>query len=129
MTLKTSIIHIKKVQPGFKISYGSEFETRRSTVIATVPVGYSDGLSRLLSSRGHMLVSGKRANIVGRVCMDLTMLDVGDDLDVACEDEVVIIGRQGKTMITADEIASLTSTINYEVLTSIPGHIHRCYLK
>jgi alanine racemase len=129
MTLKTSIIHIKKVKLGFKISYGAEFETRRSTVIATVPVGYSDGLNRLLSSRGHMLVSGKKVNIVGRVCMDLTMLDVGDDLNVACEDEVVIIGRQGKTMITADDIASLTSTINYEVLTSIPGHIHRCYLK
>lgn len=129
MALKTRIIHLKRVQPGFKISYGGTFEAGRSIVIATLPVGYSDGLNRLLSSGGYMLVSGKRANIAGRVCMDLTMLDMNDDLKVAVEDEVVILGRQGKAAITADEIALLTNTINYEVLTSIPENIKRYYLK
>ena len=129
MVLKTKIIHIKRVQPGFKVSYGALFETKNAGIIATVPIGYSDGLSRLLSSRGYMLVSGKRANIAGRICMDLTMLDVDDNINVALEDEVVIIGRQGDDFIAADDIASLTGTINYEVLTSIPENLKRYYIR
>ena len=129
MSLKSRIIHIKKVAPGFNISYGSTYRTKDHTTIATVPVGYADGYNRLLSSRGQMLVHGRRAPIVGRVCMDLTMLDVGGIADVAVEDEVVVFGRQGDECLTADEIASGLQTINYEIVSTITGRVPRVYRK
>ena len=129
MTLKSSIIHLKKVPAGFNISYGITFQTRNPTTIATVPVGYADGLNRLLSSRGHMLVHGHRIPIVGRVCMDLTMLDVGSLSGVAIEDEVVVFGPQGHEAVTADELASTLNTINYEIVTSITARVPRIYLE
>jgi len=129
MTLKSKIIHLKRVAPGFNISYGITFQTKNHTTIATVPVGYADGFNRLLSSRGHMLVHGRRVPIVGRVCMDLTMLDVGDISEVALEDEVVVFGEQGNEAVTADEIAASLDTINYEVVSTITGRVPRVYLK
>ena len=129
MSLKTRIIHLKRVPPGFNISYGITFQTKNHTTIATVPVGYADGLNRLLSSRGHMLVHGQRVPIVGRVCMDLTMLDVGEVSGVALEDEVVVFGEQGKGAVTADEIASSLDTINYEIVSTITARVPRIYLK
>ena len=129
MTLKSSIIHLKKVPAGFNISYGITFQTRNPTTIATVPVGYADGLNRLLSSRGHMLVHGHRIPIVGRVCMDLTMLDVGSLSGVAIEDEVVVFGPQGHEAVTADELASTLNTINYEIVTSITERVPRVYIQ
>ena len=129
MTLKSSIIHLKKVPAGFNISYGITFQTRNPTTIATVPVGYADGLNRLLSSRGHMLVHGHRIPIVGRICMDLTMLDVGSLSGVAIEDEVVVFGPQGHEAVTADELASTLNTINYEIVTSITARVPRVYLE
>ena len=129
MTLKSKIIHLKKVPPGFNISYGITYQTKNHTTIATIPVGYADGFNRLLSSRGYMLVHGQRVPIVGRVCMDLTMLDVGGISGVALEDEVVVIGEQGDEAITADEIAASTGTINYEVVSTITGRVPRVYLK
>jgi alanine racemase len=129
MTLKSRIIHLKKVPAGFNISYGITFQTRNPTTIATVPVGYADGLNRLLSSRGHMLVHGHRIPIVGRICMDLTMLDVGSLSSVAIEDEVVVFGPQGRKAVTADELASTLNTINYEIVTSITARVPRVYLE
>jgi alanine racemase len=129
MTLKSKIIHLKRVPPGFNISYGITFQTKNHTTIATVPVGYADGFNRLLSSRGHMLVHGQRVPIVGRVCMDLTMLDVGGISGVALEDEVVVFGKQGNEAVTADEIASSLDTINYEVVSTITARVPRVYLK
>jgi alanine racemase len=129
MTLKSKIIHLKKVPPGFNISYGITFQTKHHTTIATIPVGYADGFNRLLSSRGYMLVQGQRVPIVGRVCMDLTMLDVGRLTGVALEDEVVVFGEQGLEAITADEIAASIGTINYEVVSTITGRVPRVYLK
>jgi len=129
MTLKSRIIHLKEVAPGFNISYGITFQTKKHTTIATVPVGYADGFSRLLSSRGHMQVRGLRVPIVGRVCMDLIMLDVGGAAGVAVEDVVVVFGAQGSGSITADEIASSIDTINYEVVSTITGRVPRVYLK
>jgi alanine racemase len=128
MALKSRIIHLKTVPAGFSISYGATFNTKRATTIATVPVGYADGLNRLLSSSGHMLVHGRKMPIVGRVCMDLTMLDVGDLNGVEIEDEVVVFGRQENEAITADEIAAHLNTINYEIVTSITGRVPRVYL-
>jgi len=127
MTLKSRIIHLKKVPAGFHVSYGITYRTEKPTTIATVPIGYADGFNRLLSSRGHMLVHGKRVPIVGRVCMDLTMLDVGALKDVKIEDEVVVFGQQGDQALTADELASTLNTINYEIVTSITGRVPRVY--
>jgi alanine racemase len=127
MTLKSKIVHLKKVPPGFKVSYGSTYQTSESTTIATIPVGYADGFNRLLSSRGHMLVRRRRAPIVGRVCMDQTMLDVGQIPDVHLEDEVVIFGSQKDESITVDEIAATLNTINYEIVSSLTARIPRIY--
>jgi len=128
MELKARIIHLKKVPAGFKISYGITYETQKATTIATVPIGYADGFNRLLSSRGHMLVCGRKAPIIGRVCMDMTMLDVGDIPEVSLEDEVVIFGKQGDASITVDEIASSINTINYEIVSAIADRVPRIYL-
>ncbi len=128
MALKARVVQVKQVTAGFKVSYGMTFETDRPTTIATVPIGYADGYSRLLTNKGSMLVHGQRAPIVGRVCMDLTMIDVGHIPGVKPEDEVVILGRQGGEMITADEIARLINTINYEVVSSITARVPRIYV-
>ena len=129
MTLKSKIVHLKKVPPGFKVSYGSTYQSPKSTTIASIPVGYADGFNRLLSSRGHMLVRGRRAPIVGRVCMDQTMLDVGHIPDVNLEDEVVIFGRQGDGFITVDEIAVSLNTINYEIVSALTARVPIIYPK
>ena len=128
MTLTSTVIQVKGVPAGFKISYGSTYETLAPTRIATVAIGYADGLSRLLSSKGAMLVRGIRAPIVGRVCMDLTMIDVGHVAGVAVGDEVVVCGRQGENEISADEIAGLVGTINYEIVCALKSRVQRNYI-
>jgi len=129
MELKTKIIHLKKVPAGFKVSYGTTYETEKPTTIATVSIGYADGLNRLLSSKGRMLVCGHSASIVGRICMDLTMLDVGNIPEIAIGEEVVVFGRQGNASISVDEIASTINTINYEVVSTIMERVPRIYLR
>ncbi|MFZ0134718.1 MAG: alanine racemase [Desulfobacterales bacterium] len=129
MALKARIVHLKKVPAGFPVSYGMTHTTVSPTIIATIPVGYADGFNRRLSNRGRMLVRGQAAPIVGRVCMDLTMLDVGHIPGVAMEDEVVILGRQKNAAITAEDIADLLSTINYEITSAITARVPRIYLK
>lgn len=129
MTLKTRIVQIKRVPEGFRVSYGSTYETEKPTRIATVSVGYADGLNRRLSSRGSMLVGGNRVPIVGRVCMDLTMLDVGEIPDIAIGDEAVVFGRQADAAITVDEVASLLDTINYEIVSTVSDRVPRVYLR
>ncbi len=118
MSVLSKIIYLKDVPSGFSVSYGSTYITPLPTKIATVPIGYADGYNRLLSSKGEMLVRGKRCKVVGRVCMDYTMIDVGAVIDVAVGDDVIIMGRQGDEEILADEIASHIDTINYEVVCS-----------
>ncbi len=125
---KTRIIQLKEVPAGFGVSYGITYKTPEPTTLATVAVGYADGLNRLLSSRGEMLVRGHRARIVGRICMDLTILDVGDVPDVSVGDEVVILGRQGNEQITAEEMAATLDTLNYEIVTSISSRVPRIHL-
>lgn len=129
MALKTQIIQLKRVPSGFNVSYGMTYTTPKPTIIATVPVGYADGLNRLLSSRGQMLVGGQRVPIIGRVCMDLTMLDVGDIANVQLGDEVVVFGQQGNEILTVDEMAATLDTINYEIVTSIAARVPRIYLR
>jgi alanine racemase len=128
MAFKTRIIHLKSVPAGTCISYGMTHRTPSPTVVATIPAGYADGYRRLLSSRGQMLVRGRRVPVVGRVCMDLTMLDVGAVPDVQMEDEVVIFGRQGNECISADDLACGLGTINYEIVCDLTSRVPRVYL-
>lgn len=127
LSLKTRIIQLKRVPARFKVSYGCTFETPQESILATVPVGYADGYSRLFSSKGEMLVRGKRAKVVGRVCMDQLVLDVTHIEDVALDDEVVIIGTQDEETISADELAVKAETIHYEIVSSILTRVPKIY--
>jgi len=128
LSWRTNIIQLKKVPPGTSISYGQTFVTRRESLIATLPVGYADGYPRLFSNRGEALVRGRRAPVAGRVCMDLTMLDVTDIRDVQRGDEVVLLGRQNGAAISADELAGWANTISYEIFTSISARVPRIHI-
>ena len=128
MSIKSRIIQVKEVGPDFSVSYGSTYVTPGPTRIATIPIGYADGYDRVLSSTGHMLVRGSRAPIIGRVCMDLTMIDVGHVPDARVEDEVVILGSQGGETISADEIAQRVGTINYEIVSSLTARVPKVYV-
>jgi alanine racemase len=125
LSWKTKISFLKKVPSGFCVSYGRTFVTSKTSTIATLPVGYADGLSRLLSNRGDVLVGGKRCPIIGRITMDMTMIDVSDVKGVSLGDEVVIIGTQGAEQIKVDELAKLQDTINYEVTCNISSRVPR----
>lgn len=124
---KTKILQLKKVPAGTSISYGQTFVTKRESMIATLPIGYADGYPRLLSNRGEVLVGGQRAKVAGRVCMDLTMIDVTDIRNVKQGDEVVLLGRQGDAEVSADQIAAWANTISYEILTSIGARVPRIH--
>jgi len=127
MTLKTRIHFLKSVPPGARISYGGTFKARRESLIATLPIGYADGYSRALSNHGEVLIEGKRAPVVGKVCMDFVMVDVTDIPRVSVGDEVVLMGRQGKEQISPEEIAEKIGSISYEVLCSIGKRVPRIY--
>ncbi len=127
LSLVTRVAFVKKTPPGTPISYGRTFTTRRESLIATIPIGYADGYRRGLSNRGEVLVRGRRAPVAGRVCMDMCMIDVTDVPGVCEGDEVVLIGSQGNERITADELASRTGTISYEVLCGISSRVPRIY--
>lgn len=128
LSWSTKILQLKKVPTGTSISYGQTFITERESLIATLPVGYADGYQRILSNRSEALVRGQRAPVAGRVCMDLTMLDVTDIRDVQQGDEVVLLGRQGNAEITADEMAAWANTISYEIFTSIGARVPRVHI-
>ncbi|GAB4536327.1 MAG: alanine racemase [Thermodesulfovibrionia bacterium] len=128
LSLKSKILHLKTVPPNTPISYGRTFITKRKGIIATIPIGYADGYSRRLSNIGEVLINGRRAPVVGRVCMDTIMVDVTDIHDIDIDSEVVLIGSSGKERVTAEEIADKIGTIPYEVLTSIGERVERVYI-
>jgi alanine racemase len=119
MQWKTRIIQVKKVPAGYPVSYEGTFVTKKETTIAVLDVGYADGYSRALSNCGIVIVGGQRCPVVGRITMNLTMIDAGSVPAVNEGDEAVLIGSQGSESIWADEVAQLADTIPYEVLTSI----------
>ncbi|RMD52508.1 MAG: alanine racemase, partial [Nitrospirae bacterium] len=128
MSLKSSIIYLKRVPKGTPISYGGIFVTKKESLIATIPAGYADGYSRMLSNRAEVIIRGKRAPVVGRICMDLFMVDVTEIDGVREGDEVTLIGKDGGEEITAEDIANMMGTITYEVLTSISHDLRRVYI-
>ncbi len=127
LQLKSHVSYIKKVPAGEGISYGHTHVTDSQRVIATVPVGYADGYPRALSGKGRVLVGGRYAPIVGRVCMDQFMIDITDIPGVKIEDTVTLIGTDGKNSVTADEIAKICDTINYEIVCGIGKRVPRIY--
>lgn len=129
LTWKTRVALIKTVEPGTSVSYGCTYRARQRERIATLPVGYADGYFRLNSNRGEVLIGGRRCPVVGRVCMDQTMVRVPDDLEVKVGDEAVLLGEQGTERVTAADIAAAVGTINYEVVCAISKRVPRVYWK
>jgi alanine racemase len=130
MTLKANVILIKEVEKNTSISYGRVFTTNRESKIATIPIGYADGYTRLLTGKGQVLINGEMAPVVGKICMDQCMVDVTDlKGDVSVGDEVVLFGRQGDKEIRVEDIARSIGTINYEIVCIIGKRIPRVYLK
>ena len=129
LSFKTQVASVKSVPAGTFVGYGCTFRTERASRIAVLMVGYADGFRRALSNRGAVLVRGKRAPVVGRVCMDMTMIDVTDIAGVQPGDEVVLIGIQGTEGIRAEEVARNQGTNNYETVTTISARVERRYIK
>ena len=127
LTLKTRIIHLRHVPAGTPISYGRTFVTSRPSRIAVLPIGYADGYNRQLSNNADVLIGGELCPVVGRVCMDMTIVDVTDRTGVAMGDEAVLIGVQGNRRITAGDLAARCGTIPYEILCGISARVPRIY--
>lgn len=127
LSWKARIVLIRHLPKGSAISYGQTYVTKRKSKIAVIPVGYADGYSRLLSNKSEVLLHGRRVKVVGVITMDMTMLDVTDIKDVKVGDEVVLIGAQGNEKVTAEEIADLLNTINYEIVCKIHPRVKRIY--
>jgi alanine racemase len=129
MKVKTKILCIRNVPSGTPISYGRTFITKRPSRIGVLPLGYADGYSRFFSNNAEVLVKGRRVPVVGRICMDLTMIDLTDVKGVKENDEIVIMGKQGDESITAQELAYKANTIPYEILTSLGNKSKRIYVE
>ncbi len=128
MRWETEVVHVKEIGKGDTVGYGRTFTAEKNMRVATVAVGYGDGYHRAAGNRGQMLVGGKRAPIVGRICMDQTMIDVTQIEGVAAGSPVVLLGKQGAEEIGADELAAWADTISYEVLLAVTDRVPREYL-
>ncbi|PRR79783.1 alanine racemase [Clostridium vincentii] len=129
MTVKTMVCHVKILDRDMYVSYGRTFKTNRESIIATLPIGYGDGYSRLLSGKAQVIINGKLAPVVGRICMDQCMIDVTDVGEVKVGDEVIILGQADNLKFNADDMAKAMGTINYEVLCMIKQRIPRVYIE
>ncbi len=125
MTLKTKVSFVKVVPSDTPIGYGQAFITKKETTVATLPVGYADGYSRRLSGHGEVLIKGRRAPLIGQVCMDMCMIDVSEVENVQPGEEVILFGEG----LSTDEVAEKVGTINYEVLCSVGKRVPRIYVK
>ena len=122
------VTHVKTLPAGREISYGGTFVTTRETRVATVPVGYADGYRRSLSGKFHVLIHGKKAPILGRICMDQMMVDVTDIPETEVSDRVTLVGRDGEEVITMEEIAAAADSFNYEFVCGISRRVPRIYV-
>ena len=128
MHWKTKIIQVQALQKGTPVSYGGHYVTQQDSRIATLPVGYADGLSRRLSNKMELLVKGKRVKQVGTICMDMCLIDVTDIPGIAMGEEAVIFGSQGKAQIQVEELAAQAETIPYEILCGVGKRVPRIYV-
>jgi alanine racemase len=129
MALKSHIVHLKTLPAGRAVSYGGTYVTDRYTTVATVPVGYGDGYARTLSNKSSVIIRGKKAPVIGRICMDQMMVDVSDIPDVSMYDTVTLIGRDGGESITLEELGDLSGRFNYEFACCLGNRIPRIYIK
>lgn len=130
LTLKTNIVHLKKLGKDMCISYGRAFKTeRKENIIATLPIGYADGYTRLLNGKAKVIIRGQLAPVIGSICMDQCMVDVTDIKGVKLGDEVILIGEENGVKFNADDIAQLIGTINYEIICMLKNRVPRIYLK
>lgn len=129
MSLKANIVFIKTLEVGQYIGYGRKFKTKRKSIIATLPLGYADGYTRLLSNKAKVIINGQFAPVVGNICMDQCMIDITDISGVKLGDEVILIGSDGNLKYDADDIALTLGTINYEVLCMLSRRIPRVYIE
>ena len=127
MSLHSRIMLLKQVGKGEKLGYGCTFETKRESLIGTIPIGYDDGYRRALSNRGRIIVRGHFAPVVGRVSMDMTLIDVTDVPDVAIDDYVTLLGSEGDAVITAEDLGEQAGTISYEITCGISSRVPRIY--
>lgn len=125
-TLKSVVSMIKEIEKGDTVSYGKTFTADKKMKIATVPIGYADGYSRSLSNKGYVIINGKKAEILGRVCMDQMMVDISNIENVKVDDEVILFGND---LLTTDEFSALCDTINYETVCLVGKRVPRVYLK
>lgn len=128
LELISHVVYVKTIEKGDTVSYGRTYTAEKKTKVATIPVGYADGYPRLLSNSGRVIINGKYAPVIGRVCMDQFMVDVTDIDDVKEGNRVTLIGKQGELFISADEIAQLAQTINYEIICGIGKRVPRIYI-
>ena len=129
MTWHTRVAQVKTLEPGRAISYGGTFVTEKETVVATIPAGYADGYRRNLSNRFYVLIRGKKAPILGRVCMDQFMVDVTDIPGVCAGDTVVLMGKDGDETISAEALAEAAGSFNYEQVCDIARRVERVYIQ
>ena len=129
MELKAYVSFVKTLPAGAQISYGGTYTTTRETRVATIPVGYADGYPRSLSGRGHVLIHGRSAPILGRVCMDQFMVDVTDVPNVVQGDEVTLVGRDGDSFISTEEVADMSYSFNYEFVCDVGKRVPRVYYR
>lgn len=128
MELKSHVVYVKEIEAGTSVSYGGTFVAEKTMKVATIPVGYADGYPRSLSSKGSVLIRGKRAPIIGRVCMDQFMVDV-TDIDAQMLDEVTLLGRDGEEEITVDELGALSGRFPYEFVCVVGKRVPRIYVR
>ena len=127
LSWKSVVSMVKDVKPGDTIGYGRSYTVEKPMTIATIPTGYADGYSRLLSNKGWVLINGKRAPIVGRVCMEQMMVDVSEIKEVGIGTEVILLGQSGNERITADDLANVYGTIGYEIVCGINKRVKRTH--
>jgi alanine racemase len=129
MELISHVVMVKEVPAGTPVSYGGTFVTNKATRIATIPVGYGDGYPRSLSNKGFVLIRGKHAPILGRVCMDQFMVDVSDIPEASLRDEVILFGTDGDKSISVEEVAEPANSFNYELVCNVARRVPRVYFK
>ena len=128
MSLVSHISYVKNIEAGDEVSYGGTFKAEKTMRVATIPVGYADGYPRMLSGKGYVLIKGRKAPILGRVCMDQFMVDVTDIEGVTRGDEVVLLGKQGDERITAEELGDISGRFNYELVCDISKRVPRNFI-
>lgn len=129
MTLKTNVMYVKTLEKDEYIGYGRKFVTKRKSIVATLPIGYADGYTRMMSGKAKVIINGKFAPVVGNICMDQCVIDVTDVGDVKVGDEVILMGDDGNLKFNADDMAEILGTINYEVVCMISKRVPRVYIQ